>query len=548
VLTALLTGGVAAAVFGVPLTTGLLIGAALSPTDPAILIPLFERMRLRAKVSQTIIAESALNDPTGAVLALAFAGVVLSGSASLTAPMTDFLVDLALSTALGIVFGVVLSAVVSSRRTGIWRESAAIVVIAVVAGSFFSIDSAGGSGYLGAFLAGLILGNMPLLGLGMHTHHEDEMRAFVSTVSHTMVMLVFITLGANLPWRSMADHFWPALAVLATLIFVARPLVVSDLPAGRPARRVDAGGARLPRLDPRDGSCSGRARWDHCEHARPELRPGRHVGRARDHRHARPSVDDKAVARPEAGAPRRRREAASNDADPRPRRRQPNPRLMTIRAKLATAIVVAVAGLALTAGVGIWGMNSLGDKFDDVREAGQAQALALELKYDITDFNGWQTAYGYDNGASRPIFLRSLARFREDLATAKDELTSPAEQKLLGDIEQAFNAFMALDVVAYRALQNGNADEVKRLFLGPEIKNFQQAADGAEELATLEAARAAEAEKAFEDAQTDALRLLILASIIAAVLVALLLITAWDLARAAERTLASSPPPDEPGV
>ena len=60
--------------------TGLLIGAVLAPTDPAILIPLFERIRLRPKVSQTIIAESALNDPTGAVLALAFAGVVLSGA------------------------------------------------------------------------------------------------------------------------------------------------------------------------------------------------------------------------------------------------------------------------------------------------------------------------------------------------------------------------------------------------------------------------------------------------------------------------------------
>jgi len=221
---------------------------------------------------------------------------------------------------------------------------------------------------------------------------------------------------------------------------------------------------------------------------------------------------------------------------------------MTIRAKLATAIVVAVTGLALTAGVGIWGMNSLGDKFDDVRAAGEAQALALELKYDITDFNGWQTAYGYDNGASRPIFLSSVARFREDLASAKEELTSPAEQKLLGDIEEAFNAFMALDVVAYRALQNGNADEVKRLFLGPEIKNFQRAAEGADQLASLQAAQAAATEKAFEDARSDALRLLILASIVAAVLVALLLVTAFDLARAAERTLASSPPPDEPAV
>ena len=220
---------------------------------------------------------------------------------------------------------------------------------------------------------------------------------------------------------------------------------------------------------------------------------------------------------------------------------------MTIRAKLATAIVVAVAGLALTAGVGIWGMNRLGDKFDDVRAAGEAQALALELKFGITDFNGWQTAYGYDNGASRPIFLSSVAQFREDLANAKKELTSPAEQKLLADIEKAFNAFMALDVVAYRALQKGNTDEVRRIFLGPEIVNFQRAAKGAEDLAALEAARAAAADKSFEDAQNEALRLLILASIIAAVLVALLLVTALDLARAAERTLAESPP-EEPSA
>jgi hypothetical protein len=221
---------------------------------------------------------------------------------------------------------------------------------------------------------------------------------------------------------------------------------------------------------------------------------------------------------------------------------------MTIRAKLVTAIVVAVAGLALTAGVGIWGMSRLGTKFDAVRDAGEAQALALELKYDVTDFNGWQTAYGYDNGASRPIFLRSVARFREDLARARKELTSPAEQQLLDDIESAFNRFMALDTIAYRALQNGRSEQVKKLFLGPEIVNFHRAAAGAEKLATLEAAGAARAEKAFTDARTDALRLLILSSIVAAVLVALLLLTAFDLARAAERTLAAGPNPDEPAA
>jgi potassium/hydrogen antiporter len=226
VLTAIVTGLVAAAVFNLPLMSGLLIGAVLSPTDPAILIPLFERLGLRPKVAQTIIAESALNDPTGAVLALSIAGVVLSGGASLIGPLREFVIDLAISTALGVVFGVVLSAAVSSRRAGIWRESSAIAVMAVISAGYFSIDSAGGSGYLGAFLAGLIVGNMERLGLAMHSHHERDLRVVVATVADVMVMFVFITLGANLPWSEIADQLGPALAVIAALILVARPLTV----------------------------------------------------------------------------------------------------------------------------------------------------------------------------------------------------------------------------------------------------------------------------------------------------------------------------------
>lgn len=226
VLTAVLTGSVAALAFGLPLTSGLLIGAAVAPTDPAILVPLFERLRLRPKVAQTIIAESALNDPTGAVLALAFAGVVLSGHASLTGPMTDFLVDLGISTGLGIAFGVLLAATISSHRAGIWSESAPIVVILVVTGGYFSLDTVGGSGYLGAFLAGLIVANMNRLGLALNWRQDIEVRVLSAVIADVMVMLVFITLGANLPWRTIADHIWPTLAVLAALIFVARPVTV----------------------------------------------------------------------------------------------------------------------------------------------------------------------------------------------------------------------------------------------------------------------------------------------------------------------------------
>jgi len=96
----------------------------------------------------------------------------------------------------------------------------------VVTISYFSLDSAGGSGYLGAFLAGLIVGNMEHLGLAMHDRHEQEMRLFAASASDLVTLFVFVVLGANIPFSDLGDHVLPGLAVLATLLLVARPLVV----------------------------------------------------------------------------------------------------------------------------------------------------------------------------------------------------------------------------------------------------------------------------------------------------------------------------------
>jgi cell volume regulation protein A len=234
-LTALLTGAVAALAFGLPFEHGLLIGAVLSPTDPAILIPLFVGSRVRLKVAQTVVAESAFNDPTGAVLALAVAGALLSGDAGIGAPAWEFLIELAISSVVGILAGVLLSATISSHRAGVLRDSAPIAVLAVVAVSYVSLDFAGGSGYLGAFLAGLIVGNMELLGLAMHSHHEDELKVASRTLSEVVTIFVFLVVGASLPFGTLADHWAPSLAVVATLLLVARPLTV--LACALPDRR-----------------------------------------------------------------------------------------------------------------------------------------------------------------------------------------------------------------------------------------------------------------------------------------------------------------------
>jgi cell volume regulation protein A len=227
IVTAVITGAAAALVFGLPFEQGLLIGAVLSPTDPAILIPLFIGSRLRAKVAQTVVAESAFNDPTGAVLALAIAGALVSGQNSLTGPAGDFVGQLALSTAGGVLAGIVLSAAISSRRTGIWRESSAIAVLAVVAMSYVSLDFAGGSGYLGAFLAGLIVGNMKMLGLSMHDEHNRDLLITTRSLADIVTIFVFVLVGVNLPFHELGAQILPALAVVAVLLLVARPITVA---------------------------------------------------------------------------------------------------------------------------------------------------------------------------------------------------------------------------------------------------------------------------------------------------------------------------------
>jgi cell volume regulation protein A len=178
-------------------------------------------------VAQTVVAESAFNDPTGAALALAMAGVLLSGDGSLAHPVEDFLVDLLISTVIGIVAGIGLAAAISSHRSGVWRESSALAVLTVVTISFFSLDSAGGSGYLGAFLAGLIVGNMEHLGLGeVDQPHVQDVRHFAFNLADIVTLIVFMVLGANIPFDELGDNLLPALAVLATLMLVARPLTV----------------------------------------------------------------------------------------------------------------------------------------------------------------------------------------------------------------------------------------------------------------------------------------------------------------------------------
>ncbi|MET0762849.1 MAG: hypothetical protein ABWZ63_11035, partial [Thermoleophilaceae bacterium] len=101
---------------------------------------------------------------------------------------------------------------------------------------------------------------------------------------------------------------------------------------------------------------------------------------------------------------------------------------MTIRAKLYAAIALTVLAPVVTIAVALHGMSQLDDRFDEVQERASARALALELKYGVTDVNGWQTAWGYDGGRSRPHIESSVADFPRDQRAAPEALTHPPER------------------------------------------------------------------------------------------------------------------------
>ena len=182
----------------------------------------------------------------------------------------------------GVLAGVLLSATISSRRAGILRDSAPIAVLAVVAVSYVSLDFAGGSGYLGAFLAGLIVGNMELLGLAMHSHHEEELQIASRTLSEVVTIFVFLVVGASLPFATLGEQWAPSLAVVAVLLLVARPVAV--LACTLPDRRArwTRAGAGVPVLDARDRRRAGGARRRARRARRARRRPARRRRGARD--------------------------------------------------------------------------------------------------------------------------------------------------------------------------------------------------------------------------------------------------------------------------
>src|SRR6266850_909408 len=92
VITAAITGVAAYYILGVPFIVALLLGATLASTDPATLVPMFRQIKIRDRVAQTVMSESAFNDAMGAIVTFGVLAVAMgTGDFSLSSSVLDLI-------------------------------------------------------------------------------------------------------------------------------------------------------------------------------------------------------------------------------------------------------------------------------------------------------------------------------------------------------------------------------------------------------------------------------------------------------------------------
>lgn len=226
-ITAAITGLAAYYFLGVPVIVALLMGAVLASTDPATLVPVFKQVKIRARVAQTVMSESAFNDAMGAIVTFTVLGVAMgAGGFSATDALVDLFKQSLFGIAIGGVLGYLAAVLIEHERFGFLSEFAPVVTLMAVIGAYMAADGLHSSGFMAVFVFGIMLGNVESLGFKRSRAESHQLEDFVITTSLIMRMFIFILLGAQVDFALMNQYLYAGVAVVAAFMLVARPVTV----------------------------------------------------------------------------------------------------------------------------------------------------------------------------------------------------------------------------------------------------------------------------------------------------------------------------------
>ena len=210
------------ALFGASWTTSLLIGAALAPTDPAVVFSVLGGSEVSGRSDDILKGESGVNDPVGIALVIGLLDIATNSGSSLGIA-EDFVLQMAVGLAVGVIGGLALR---RAMRDLMLPDSALYPLLTLsAAGIVYGLASVlHGSGFLAVFVTGVLIADL-------RAPYKAEIEHFHKALASLGEIVVFVALGLTIDLGSLdLRSVWlDGLAVAVLLTFVARPLVVTAL-------------------------------------------------------------------------------------------------------------------------------------------------------------------------------------------------------------------------------------------------------------------------------------------------------------------------------
>ena len=228
VISVVITGCAANRLLGLPALTALLLGAVIASTDPATLVPVFKQVRIKERVAQTVMSESAFNDTMGAIVTFSLLGVILGtgGSFSLDKAAFDLVSNALIGMLVGAALGYAAAFLIAHEKFSFLVEYASLVTLMTVVGAYMSAEGFRASGFMAVFVFGIVLGNKDAFGFRMGNQEHEKLQDFILTTSLIMRMFIFTLLGSQVNFALLGKYFGSGMALVGVLMFVARPATV----------------------------------------------------------------------------------------------------------------------------------------------------------------------------------------------------------------------------------------------------------------------------------------------------------------------------------
>ena len=203
-------------------TAGLL-GAALAPTDPAVMFSVFGRKEVAGRTGTILEGESGANDPVGIALMLAAVSLAETDPTSVGAAIGEFLLQLSVGVVFGVLGAYLLMQV--ARRIALPNPALYPLRTLAFAGVIYGVASvAHGSGFLAVYIAGILIGDAEIPA-------KRAIERFHTSLASLAEIVVFVALGLTVDLTALGqNNRWLDGLVLAfVLAFIARPLAVGPL-------------------------------------------------------------------------------------------------------------------------------------------------------------------------------------------------------------------------------------------------------------------------------------------------------------------------------